>query len=162
MLFAFWFIVPSFFTTESAKFPRFFVNIPVELSDSISIEPVEVLVKLIFLLPALDDPNIPTEFLEVEDSFIFPEFSAFASSFENIPVELSPDNSILSAFITSVPASTPYIPITDFALPTIFSLFVTLALEVASIPVPFSPFIVTVPSFTPSVTFDVVVFSPVA
>ena len=129
-----------------------------------SIEPVEVLVKLIFFPAALADPNIPTEFLEVEVNFIFPEFSAVASSFENIPVDFSPVNLIVAfiAFITAVSSSTPYIPITDSAIPVISLLFVILALSVASIPVPFLPFTVTVPSFKPSVTFDVTVFLPVA
>ena len=48
---------------ESVKFPEFFVNIPVELSDSTSI--IFLFVKLIFLPAPLDNPNIPTEFLEV-------------------------------------------------------------------------------------------------
>ena len=136
-----------------------------ELSDSMSIEPVEVLVKLIFFPAALADPNIPTEFLEVEVNFIFPEFSAAASSFENIPVDFSPVNLIVAfiAFITAVSSSTPYIPIIpSTAEPLISLLFVTFPLAVESIPMPSLPFILIVPSFTPSVTFPVVGFFPVA
>ena len=164
MLFCFKFIVPSFFIVESAKLPLFFVNIPAELSDSTLITPSAVFVKLIFLPAVLAEPNIPTEFLEDDVKFIVPEFSAVASSFENIPVDFSPVNLIVAffAFITAVPSSTPYIPITDSAVPIISLLFVILALSVASIPVAFLPFTVTVPSFIPSVTFDVAVFLPVA
>ena len=131
-----------------------------------SIEPVEVLVKLIFFPAALADPNIPTEFLEVEVNFIFPEFSAAASSFENIPVDFLPASLIFPVlvFSTLVSSSEPYIPImpSTKSEPLISLLFVTFPLAVASIPMPSLPFILIVPSFTPSVTFPVVVFFPVA
>ena len=99
---------------------------------------------------------------EVDFNSIFPLFSAFASSFANIPVDFLPDNSISFLFITSVPLSTPYIPITDSTEPVIDLLLTILALAVASIPVPSFPFTSIVPSFTPSVTFPVDVFFPVA
>ena len=150
---------------ESVKFPEFFVNIPVELSDSTSIVPPFLFVKLIFLPAPLDDPNIPTEFLEVEVNFIFPEFSATASSLANIPVDFLPASSIFPAlaFSTLVPSSEPYIPIIPSTKlePLISLLFVTLPLAVASIPVPSLPFILIIPSFTPSETFPVAVFFPV-
>ena len=99
---------------------------------------------------------------EVDFKSIFPLFSASASSFANIPVDFLPDNSISFLFITSVPLSTPYIPITDSTEPVIDLLLTILALAVASIPVPSFPFTSIVPSFTPSVTFPVDVFFPVA
>ena len=99
---------------------------------------------------------------EVDFNSIFPLFSALASSFANIPVDFLPDNSISFLFITSVPLSTPYIPITDSTEPVIDLLLTILALAVASIPVPSFPFTSIVPSFTPSVTFPVDVFFPVA
>ena len=83
----------------------------------------------------------------------------------NIPVDFLPASSIFPAiaFSTLVPLSEPYIPIipsTELE-PLILLLFVTLPLAVASIPVPSLPFILIVPSFTPSETFPVAVFFPV-